>query len=111
MRLFKELIDNAVKFSKGTPGAQIWIRQQGMELIEIVDSGVGFDTAFNRQKFQLFHRMHGNDEFPGEGIGLAMAERIAARHHWQLSLSRLGERTVAQVRWSNHPAEQVQQPR
>ncbi|HEY1059552.1 MAG TPA: ATP-binding protein [Limnobacter sp.] len=109
MRLFKELIDNAVKFSKGVPGAQVQIRQHGMDTIDIIDNGVGFDAAFNRQKFQLFHRMHGNDEFPGEGIGLAMAERIAARHHWQLSLSRLGERTVAQIQLSNHPAQQFQQ--
>lgn len=97
MRAFKELIDNAVKFSKGEPDAKVRIRQVSPNSLEFIDSGVGFSETHDAQKFQLFHRMHGNDEFEGEGIGLATAERIASRHHMTLTLNRVGNQTVANI--------------
>lgn len=97
MRLFKELIDNAVKFSKNVEAPKIMIRQSSPYSLEIIDNGVGFSETHDAQKFQLFHRMHGNDEFEGEGIGLATAERIASRHNITLRLNRVGNQTVASL--------------
>jgi light-regulated signal transduction histidine kinase (bacteriophytochrome) len=97
MRTFKELIDNAIKFSRDTESPKIIIRQSSPDCLEIIDNGVGFADDHKAQKFQLFHRMHGNDEFEGEGIGLATAERIASRHHINLQLNRVGNQTVASL--------------
>ena len=97
MRALKELIDNAVKFSRPAESPRILIRQTSRDNLEIIDNGVGFSETHDAQKFQLFHRMHGNDEFEGEGIGLATAERIASRHHINLSLNRVGNQTVASL--------------
>jgi light-regulated signal transduction histidine kinase (bacteriophytochrome) len=97
MRTFKELIDNAIKFSRDTESPKIIIRQSSPDCLEIIDNGVGFADDHTAQKFQLFHRMHGNDEFEGEGIGLATAERIASRHHINLQLNRVGNQTVASL--------------
>lgn len=97
MKAVKELIDNAVKFSKPVDSPKIVIRQSSPHNLEIIDNGVGFSDTHDAQKFQLFHRMHGNDEFEGEGIGLATAERIASRHHITLSLNRVGNQTVASL--------------
>lgn len=96
-RTFKELIDNAIKFSNRTPAPKIVIRQPSPNSLEIIDNGVGFSDNHDAQKFQLFHRMHGHDEFEGEGIGLATAKRIAARHHILLNLNRVGSQTVASL--------------
>lgn len=96
-RLIKELLDNAVKFSKPVDSPRILIRQNSPLNIEIIDNGVGFSKAHEAQKFQLFHRMHGNDEFEGEGVGLALAQRIASRHEILLSLTRVGEQTIASL--------------
>ncbi len=96
-RLIKELLDNAVKFSKPVESPKILIRQTSPLNIEIIDNGVGFSQAHAAQKFQLFHRMHGNDEFEGEGVGLALSQRIASRHGSTLSLTRVGEQTVANL--------------
>lgn len=97
MRAFKELIDNAIKFSRDTESPKIIIRLNSPSCLEIIDNGVGFADEHKAQKFQLFHRMHGNDEFEGEGIGLATAERIASRHHINLQLNRVGNQTVASL--------------
>lgn len=96
-RLFKELIDNAVKFSAPVDKPKVKIRLAGARAIEIIDNGVGFSAAHREQLFKLFHRLHGNDEFPGEGIGLCIADRIAQRHNGQISLDRTAETTIAYV--------------
>lgn len=96
-RLFKELIDNAVKFSGTVDKPKVKIRLAGTQAIEIVDNGVGFSAAHREQLFKLFHRLHGNDEFPGEGIGLCIADRIAQRHSGHISLDRTGGSTIAYV--------------
>lgn len=97
MRAFKELIGNAVKFSQNSESPRIMIRLSSPDSLEIIDNGVGFSDSHDARKFQLFHRMHGNDEFEGEGIGLATAERIASRHHMALRLNRVGNQTVASL--------------
>lgn len=102
MKALKELIDNAVKFSRPVESPKITIRQSSPNTLEIIDNGVGFSDTHHAQKFQLFHRMHGNDEFEGEGIGLATAERIASRHHMKLHLNRLGNQTIASLQLPEH---------
>lgn len=98
--MFKELLDNAVKFSsKAEPAPAIKIRSPEPDLIEIVDNGVGFKEEHRAQLFQLFHRLHGNDEYPGEGIGLCIAQRIAMRHGIDLQLNRVKDQTIASLRF------------
>ena len=44
------------------------------------DNGVGFDTAFADKLFTPFQMVHSPEEFPGRGVGLAIARRIISRH-------------------------------
>lgn len=81
--VFGNLISNAWKFtaSRAQPTLSITGAAQieGVE-IAIEDNGVGFDMAHAGRLFSPFQRLHSRRDFPGTGIGLAMAERIVRKH-------------------------------
>jgi PAS domain S-box-containing protein len=77
------LLDNAVKYSGGAADAAIRIhcRENGREIhYSVTDNGIGFDMRDADKLFGVFQRLHGVDEFPGTGVGLAIVQRILARH-------------------------------
>lgn len=79
----ENLLGNAWKFTAQQPRARISFSavERGGETVYVVhDNGVGFDMAYADKLFQPFQRLHGRDEFPGTGIGLATVQRIIRRH-------------------------------
>lgn len=77
------LISNAVKYSskKDKPVVHIQSRQEGKDLIySVTDNGVGFDMKYAHKLFGVFQRLHTMDEFEGTGVGLAIVQRIVAKH-------------------------------
>jgi signal transduction histidine kinase len=83
LQVWTNLIDNAVKYSSKV--AQPTIIVQGREeadrlVYEVIDNGVGFDSRYTDSLFGVFQRLHGLREFPGSGVGLAIVQRIVARH-------------------------------
>jgi PAS domain S-box-containing protein len=69
-------VDATVEFDSIEEGANTWYR--------VRDNGVGFDPAYVDQIFKPFHRLHDAREFRGTGIGLAIVERVIARHGGQV---------------------------
>ena len=77
------LMSNAVKYSSTRSRAEIKIacKDEGSEMICLVkDNGVGFDMQYMDRLFDVFQRLHTQDEFEGTGIGLANVKRIISRH-------------------------------
>ena len=101
--LLRNLIDNAFKFSKGRARTIIELgttrenpAHRGLTAYYLKDNGVGFDMTYAGTLFQPFHRLHDVQEFPGNGIGLAIAKRIVDRHGGALWLeSEAGKGTTA----------------
>lgn len=83
-QVWQNLLSNAVKYTAGKDVA--WIRAgHDSRGFFVEDNGVGFDMAWVDQLFGVFHRLHREGEFPGEGIGLAMAHRIMDLHKGSIS--------------------------
>lgn len=77
------LLDNGWKFTARTRHPRIEFGMEvkdGRKIYFIRDNGVGFDMAYGNKLFAAFGRLHGSDEFPGTGIGLATVKRVIARH-------------------------------
>lgn len=81
--VLRNLIGNAIKYSRGRHPARIQIgavpHPHEVELF-VRDNGVGFDMAYADKLFGVFQRLHRVEEFEGTGIGLASVRRIIERH-------------------------------
>ncbi len=112
-QLFYNLLNNAVKFSRPGVAPDIWIESTVLSLeeaeefipqtmsyaryhhITIKDNGIGFETEYAEQIFEVFKRLHNLSVYPGSGIGLAICRRIADNHKGRLYAdSKPGEGSV-----------------
>jgi signal transduction histidine kinase/DNA-binding NarL/FixJ family response regulator len=85
--VWTNLLTNAIKFSAKRPVPSIVV---GCERVRdenhyfVSDNGAGFDSSKTGYLFTAFHRLHSNSEFPGSGVGLAIAHRIVTRHRGRI---------------------------
>jgi light-regulated signal transduction histidine kinase (bacteriophytochrome) len=98
--LFRELLDNALKFSQENIDPIITITanqvrgdqleivnaekydQKSFIVINIYDNGIGFENEYDKKIFILFQRLHSQDSpYEGRGIGLAICQRIMSNHN------------------------------
>ncbi len=81
-RVFQNLIDNAIKFhEEASPRVHVSARREGGEwCFAVQDNGIGIDPAQTERIFEMFQRLHTQDEYEGTGIGLALCQKIVERH-------------------------------
>jgi signal transduction histidine kinase len=82
-QVWHNLVGNALKYSAKRPDPQVEIgaRREAAETVFWVrDNGAGFDMRYAARLFGVFQRLHRAEEFPGTGVGLAIVQRIVARH-------------------------------
>lgn len=82
-QLFLNLIDNALKYSVKTkrPAIEIGFELKDEKVIYFIkDNGIGFDTKFKDNIFNVFLRLAGN-EYPGTGVGLATVKKVVEKHN------------------------------
>lgn len=82
--VLENLLNNAWKFTSKQPQSTIEFgtipQANGITTYFIKDNGAGFDMAYVDKLFSPFQRLHGMQDFPGNGIGLATVQRIIHRH-------------------------------
>jgi len=101
--LFSNLIGNALKYSRKNIPPVINISAEPVVLnppaiagkkqplkkfwrIFVDDNGIGFNQKYADQVFDMFVRLHGNSEYEGTGIGLALCKQIVEKHKGYISV-------------------------
>lgn len=82
-QVWHNLIGNAIKFTARAGVRRISVEagvEGGMNVYRVSDTGVGFDMTYVDKLFGVFQRLHRQEDFPGTGVGLAIVQRIVARH-------------------------------
>ncbi len=113
VQAFQNLISNGLKFHKHDqrPIIKIFaaksISVYGKDKIEssefydiyIKDNGIGFDEKFKEKIFRVFQRLHGQADYKGTGIGLAVSKKLIEFHDGTISVkSKVGEGATFIVR-------------
>ena len=100
-QLMYNLISNALKFSHANRKPLITIKSKtglGSKFkneklspeisychITVTDNGIGFDPKYKDRIFEVFQRLHSQDEYKGTGIGLAICKKIVENHQGIIS--------------------------
>lgn len=88
-KLFLALLDNAVKFCAPDRPPLIHITAElhaGVWKFTVKDNGIGIEEEFQPSVFLVFKKLHRDDEYPGIGMGLAMAKKIVEIHGGRISV-------------------------
>lgn len=82
VQLLQNLISNALKYRRAVaPRIQIGVEDKGDHWqFSVSDNGEGIDPKQYERVFQIFQRLHAENERPGAGIGLSICKRIVERH-------------------------------
>ena len=83
MRLFQNLIANAIKYRAPDrpPRVEVrWQRQDGGWLVSVKDNGIGIAAEYHRDIFKIFRRLHSSQDYEGTGIGLAICQKVVKNH-------------------------------
>lgn len=80
--LFQNLIGNALKFQRN---GHVKIKVSATKeddawLFSVQDNGIGIETQYQKQIFEMFKRLHSLEKFPGHGLGLSICKAIVDHH-------------------------------
>jgi PAS domain S-box-containing protein len=95
-QIFQNLVANALKFVKPGIAPEIIVSAEPIDggwHFSVKDNGIGIAEQHRERIFMMFKRLHGRNEYPGTGIGLALCERVVGRldgHIWVESEPGLG---------------------
>jgi light-regulated signal transduction histidine kinase (bacteriophytochrome) len=82
LQVIRNLLDNALKFTRPVPSPKISISGISREktyLFQIQDNGIGFDMQYHDRIFDIFNRLHRQEEYEGTGVGLALVQKAMNR--------------------------------
>lgn len=96
--LFQNLIENGLKYSRFGVPPQVQVSAEDIDgtwHFAVRDNGQGIEPRFQKRVFDMFERLHRQDEVEGNGLGLAHCEKVVGLHGGRIWLeSTPGEGTT-----------------
>lgn len=95
--VFQNLISNAIKFQpkEETHIPKISISQindSSLSQIIVSDNGIGIDTAYVKEMFLPFKRLHSTSQYEGTGLGMSIVKKVIDKHQGTIEVtSKLGQ--------------------
>jgi len=83
VQIFQNLLSNAIKYRKSDLAPEIRItavKSAAQWQFCVSDNGIGFNPEYAEKIFGVFKRLHLREEYPGNGIGLAICARVVAHY-------------------------------
>ena len=103
------LLDNAIKYSEGTPKVNVNLFEESHNLcLEVIDHGIGISKENQKKIFEKFYRVStGNiHDVKGFGLGLSYVKRVVEMHGGSLELkSQLGKGTRVIIKFKPYGRE------
>jgi PAS domain S-box-containing protein len=81
-QIVTNLLSNAVKFTPAATPPRVRVRSEageGRVRLWVEDNGIGIEPQHRQRIFRAFERLHGTQQYPGTGIGLAIVQKGTAR--------------------------------
>jgi len=97
VRVFQNLISNAIKFRKPDEPPKIHVscqidKENNEYIFSVADNGIGIEKEYKDKIFEVFKRLHAMGKYEGTGIGLSVVKRIIEQYNGRIWLeSKLGE--------------------
>jgi light-regulated signal transduction histidine kinase (bacteriophytochrome) len=73
---------------------------------KITDNGIGIAPEYHNSIFSMFKRLHRQNEYEGNGIGLAVCKKIVQRHNGQIGIE--SEQGKGSTFWFTVPAANIE---
>ncbi|MEP6664254.1 MAG: PAS domain S-box protein, partial [Verrucomicrobiota bacterium] len=77
-QILQNLVTNAIKFVPKGVVPHLTVRDEETKdwiRLWVEDNGLGIEPSHQKKIFEMFHRLHTQDIFPGTGIGLAIVKK------------------------------------
>jgi signal transduction histidine kinase len=77
-QIFTNLLDNALTYRRADVSVQVTVTHQAEDkavIVRVSDNGIGIAPEYQEKIFDIFQRLHSQEEYSGAGIGLATVKK------------------------------------